>query len=181
MADQTITISGENEKEKTFSKEEVSTICDISINTFQNWLNDEKAEDKDFIRGKQGKRIYFLEYLKRVFKKAQREDLIPLLEADQSTSEDNQSLGDGLPNFDYKELLKQQTVTIQTLQDQIEDLKTDKKNLNDQITKLQEIVRNQQTLSLQQNQHTNLLLDKSKSKGFLSWFGINNQKEEKEG
>ena len=181
MTDQTTTLNIEQEKDKTFSKEEVSTICNVSINTLQNWLNDEKAEDSDFIRGKQGKRIYYLSYLKRVFKKAFREDLIPVLENSQTISKDSQRLGDGLPEFDFQELLTQQTETIKILQEQVEDLKNDKKNLNEQIAKLQRIIENQQTLSLQQNQHTNLLLNKSKPKGFLGWFGMNSQKEDTQG
>lgn len=102
-----------------------------------------------------------------------------MLEANQSTIEDNQSLSDGLPNLGYPELLKQQMVAIQALENQVDDLKEDKKNLYLQIATFQEIVTNQQTLSLQQNQHTNLLIDKPKPRGFLSWFGMNGQKEEK--
>ncbi len=187
MPNQNITAEQENGDQKTFSKEEVSSLCDISINTFQNWLNDEKAEEKDYKRGKQGKKSYYLSYLKRVFKKALREDLIQILEANQSQTKTNQSQGDGLPDFDQEELFVRLTQTIQILQDQVDELKKDKENLNFQLTETlqllkdqQKITSQQQALSLQQNNHTNLLLEKPKPRKFLGWFGGNNQKDEKE-
>jgi hypothetical protein len=188
MIDQSITDIKESGDKKTFSKEEVSSLCDISINTLQNWLNDEKAEETDFIRGKQGKRIYYLSYLKRVFKKALREDLIQILETSQSQTKINQSQSEGLSDFDQEELFIRLTQTIQILQNQVDELKKDKENLNFQLAETlqllkdqQKITSQQQTLSLQQNQHTNLLLEKPKPRKFLGWFGGNNQKDEKQG
>ena len=54
MNNQTLTATVENGENKTFSKEDVSSLCDVSINTLQNWLNDEKAEESDYKKGKQG-------------------------------------------------------------------------------------------------------------------------------
>ena len=179
MDSQSQTLNDQEPENKTFTKEEICEICEISINTLQNWLNEEKALEDDYIKGKQGRRIYFLSYLKRVFKKALREDLIPVLEVNQSLSKDNQRLTDSLPNNNQEELLKQKDETIKILIDRTQDLKEELnqknkqiKSLTDALEKSQTITSQQQSLSLKQNEYTALLLHKSKNSGLLGWFGF---------
>jgi len=183
MNNQTIITEDKMIQNKTFSKEDISSLCDVSINTLQNWLNDEKAEKNDYKIGKQGKKIYYLSYLKRVFQKALREDLIDILEASNEVNQDKPSINhqstEALPNFDYAQLFTQMSETISILQEQLRTKDTQIANLHDQIEKQSNLMQNEQTLRLQQNQ---ILLEnkKNKTRGLFGLFGRNTKDEGRE-
>jgi len=181
MNNQTLTATVENGENKTFSKEDVSSICDVSINTLQNWLNDEKAEESDYKKGKQGKKIYYFSYLKRVFKKALREDLIDILETNSEVDQDkpntNHKPTEALPNFDYATLLTQMSETIIILQEQLRTKDIQINNLHNQLEKQSNLMQNEQTLRLQQNQ---ILLENKKSGGFFGFLGFGGKKKGKD-
>jgi hypothetical protein len=185
MPNQTMTIEHEKEKkDRVFSKEEVCTICNLSINTLQNWINEEKTEDKDFLKGKQGKRFYNIGYLKRIFKRVLREDLISILEVNNEVNQHQPKVNlkstEPLPTLDHAQLFNQMSETIKILQDQLRSKDSQISHLHDQIEKQSNLMQNEQTLRLQQNQI--LLESKStKARGFFGFFkGKSKATEEKD-
>lgn len=88
----------------------------------------------------------------------------------------------------YKETIRTKGELIEEFKDRVLKLENqlnekDKqiKALTDALEKSQTITSQQQSLSLKQNEHTALLLDKSKNSGLLGWFGFGSKgKQEKE-
>jgi len=191
MSNQTIDAHQSTKDTDTFSKEEICTICDLSKSTLNNWILEEKAEENDYKTAKMGKKLFYFSYLKRMFTKAQREDLIDKLaqptKGNPENTKDNQKTNQDLPNFDYSQLLTQQAEVIKTLQDQLKTKDGQMATKDEQILALttalenaQKITSQQQSLSLQQGQ---LMLEDKKTKrgGLFGWFGGDTQKEEKQG
>jgi len=184
MSDQIINVNHSGNDDKTFSKEEICEICNLSKSTLNKWLLEEKADENDYKTAKMGKKLYYFSYIKRVFKTALREDLIDILigsqEIDKGQPKDNPKATQSIPNSDFSQLLTQQTEIIKILQDQLSTKDDQIKSLNQSLENAQKIVFHQQNISLQQGK---MLLESKKKKrgGLFGLFGGNNQREEEKG
>lgn len=188
MSNQIIDAQHSGQEEKTFSKEEICQICDLPISTFNNWINDEKAQESDYIKVKLGKKLYFISYLKKVFIRAKREDLIDIITSpevdNQRQSKNNPKTKQGIAKDEPEHseiitsLLKQLDTKDEQLRSKDQQILALTKALEDAHT----IASQQQSLSLKQSEQTTLFLESKKGGIFngFSWFGGgNNQKKER--
>jgi hypothetical protein len=179
-------VGTESEDKKLFlTKEEIVELTGLSIHTINNWLKEEKPLEEELQVGKQNRRAYSIDYLVRLFEKIKKPELISLVKDEERLAELSQEASQeelGLSEGASQGLLQANqslTETVAFLKSQIETKDKQIESLRSLLEQQQTLMRNEQTLRLQQTQ---VLLEdkKGKNRGLLGWFGINNQKEEKE-
>jgi len=188
MSDQIIDAQHSRQEEKTFSKEDICQICDLPISTFNNWINDEKAQESDYIKVKLGKKLYFISYLKKVFIRAKREDLIDIItspEVDnqrQSTNNPKTKQGIAKDKPEHSEIITSLLKQLDTKDEQLRSKDQQILALTKALEDAHTITSQQQSLSLNQSKQTTALLESRQGGifGGFNWFrGTNTKKEEK--
>lgn len=174
MTDLNLTSTIEIPENTFYSKEEITELTGVSIHTLNNWLKEYKPEENELELGRQNRRAYSKQYLLRLFGEVKRDDLINLVNASPSLGksefEDNKNLGKAeVKPSNYDLLIQAKDETIQELKGRVQSLEDELKEKNIQIRATQELLKNQQTLTLQQN---SLFLEtkNSKNRSFFGWF-----------
>lgn len=150
----------EAKETKYYSKEELSDIIGISVNTIQKWLNSYKAIEEDFKTVGTGKKLFSANYIARLLENVNRKELIELLDRKVGQKSTNTSAEDQ-PKVDitedpiFKMALQGKDELIEVLKDQL--------NVKDaQIEELTGSLKQQQYLHLEATKEIKALQTKKK-------------------
>jgi transposase len=146
----------EAKETKYLSKEEISDLLGISVNTIQKWLNSYKAIEEDFKTVGTGKKLFSTNYIARLLENVNRKELIDLLnQTSTNTSTEAQPKVDITEDPVFKMALQGKDELIGILKDQL--------NIKDaQIEELTGSLKQQQYLHLEATKEIKALQTKKK-------------------
>jgi len=145
---------------KYLSKEELSDLLGISVNTIQKWLNSYKAIEEDFKTVGTGKKMFSTIYVARLLEKVNRKELIDLLNQKVNQTSTESSTTDQ-PKVD---ITKDPTfqMALQGKDELIEILKSQLSIKDNQIEDLTDSLKQQQYLHLESTKELRALQTKKK-------------------
>ena len=154
-------------RDSYLTKNELSEKIGISPNTIKNWFVVYKPEINETKKGKDKQKLYCTSYVTRVLQKVNKEHLLSILKGTTEVQE---------PNVSESKINDNSVEIIQILKENNHDLKLQIEIKDTQISKLQDLLKNEQLLkgNLQAKipNNTVYLENEENKQKRKKWFGF---------